>query len=93
MLDHGAEAVSFETIVAAGPHSAIPHHSPTDRPIGAGDLLKIDFGALSPATTPTRPARSSSAPSPSRGSASSTPWCAGAQQAGVDALGRRAPTC
>lgn len=46
MLDHGAEAVSFETIVASGPNSAIPHHSPTDRAIGAGDLLKIDFGAL-----------------------------------------------
>ncbi|HET7900572.1 MAG TPA: aminopeptidase P family protein [Candidatus Nanopelagicales bacterium] len=46
MLDAGADAISFETIVAAGPHSAIPHHSPTDRPIEAGDLLKIDFGAL-----------------------------------------------
>ena len=37
MLDHGAEAVSFETIVASGPNSAIPHHSPTDRAIEAGD--------------------------------------------------------
>ncbi len=46
MLDAGADAISFETIVAAGPHSAIPHHSPTDRPIEVGDLLKIDFGAL-----------------------------------------------
>ncbi|MEO6822437.1 MAG: aminopeptidase P family protein [Candidatus Nanopelagicales bacterium] len=46
MLDLGAEAISFDTIVAAGPNSAIPHHSPTDRPIAAGDLLKIDFGAL-----------------------------------------------
>ncbi len=46
MLDHGAEAISFETIVASGPNSAIPHHSPTDREIAAGDLLKIDFGAL-----------------------------------------------
>ena len=45
MLEHGADAVSFETIVAGGPNSAIPHHSPTDRPLEAGDLLKIDFGA------------------------------------------------
>ena len=30
MLDHGADGVSFETIVAAGPNSAIPHHRPTD---------------------------------------------------------------
>lgn len=46
MLEAGAESVSFETIVASGPNSAIPHHSPTDRPLGKGDLLKIDFGAL-----------------------------------------------
>lgn len=45
MLESGAEAISFETIVAGGPHSAIPHHTPTDRPLEAGDLLKIDFGA------------------------------------------------
>ncbi|MGH3425083.1 MAG: M24 family metallopeptidase, partial [Nocardioidaceae bacterium] len=45
MYAHGAEAVGFETIVAGGPNSAIPHHSPTDRVVGSGDLLKIDFGA------------------------------------------------
>jgi Xaa-Pro dipeptidase len=46
MLEVGADAVSFESIVAGGPNSAIPHHSPTDRPLERGDLLKIDFGAL-----------------------------------------------
>ncbi len=45
MLEAGAEAVSFDSIVATGPHSAIPHHSPTDRAVERGDLLKIDFGA------------------------------------------------
>ena len=45
MLDHGADAVAFETIVAAGPNSAIPHHRPTDAVLTAGDLVKIDFGA------------------------------------------------
>jgi len=45
MYELGAEAIGFDTIVASGPHSAIPHHSPTDRVIGSGDLLKIDFGA------------------------------------------------
>ncbi len=45
MLDLGAEAPSFETIVAGGPHSAIPHHEPTDRPVQRGDLVKCDFGA------------------------------------------------
>ncbi|BAV42068.1 MULTISPECIES: M24 family metallopeptidase [Mycobacterium ulcerans group] len=46
MLDHGADAVSFETIVAAGPNSAIPHHRPTDAVLAKGDFVKIDFGAL-----------------------------------------------
>ncbi|MGO8772531.1 MAG: M24 family metallopeptidase, partial [Mycobacterium sp.] len=46
MFDHGAEAVSFETIVAAGPNSAIPHHRPTDAALADGDFVKIDFGAL-----------------------------------------------
>jgi Xaa-Pro aminopeptidase len=46
MLDHGADGVSFETIVAAGANSAIPHHRPTDSVLAAGDFVKIDFGAL-----------------------------------------------
>lgn len=46
MLDHGADGPSFETIVAAGPNSAIPHHRPTDAVLKAGDFVKIDFGAL-----------------------------------------------
>ena len=46
MLNHGADGVSFETIVAAGPNSAIPHHRPTDAVLATGDFVKIDFGAL-----------------------------------------------
>ncbi len=46
MLDHGADGVSFETIVAAGANSAIPHHRPTDTVLAPGDFVKIDFGAL-----------------------------------------------
>jgi Xaa-Pro aminopeptidase len=46
MLDHGADGVSFETIVATGANSAIPHHRPTDAVLEAGDFVKIDFGAL-----------------------------------------------
>ncbi|MCW2593441.1 MAG: Xaa-Pro aminopeptidase [Mycobacterium sp.] len=46
MLDHGADGISFETIVATGPNSAIPHHRPTDAELAAGDFVKIDFGAL-----------------------------------------------
>jgi Xaa-Pro aminopeptidase len=46
MVELGADGASFDTIVASGPNSAIPHHRPTDREIERGDLLKIDFGAL-----------------------------------------------
>jgi Xaa-Pro aminopeptidase len=46
MIDHGADGVSFETIVAAGANSAIPHHRPTDAVLTTGDFVKIDFGAL-----------------------------------------------
>jgi Xaa-Pro aminopeptidase len=46
MRRHGAVGPSFETIVAAGAHSAIPHHRPTDTPLRRGDLVKMDFGAL-----------------------------------------------
>ncbi|ODT99901.1 MAG: X-Pro dipeptidase [Pseudonocardia sp. SCN 72-86] len=46
MRGHGASGPAFETIMAAGAHSAIPHHSPTDAELRRGDLVKIDFGAL-----------------------------------------------
>lgn len=46
MLDRGADGASFETIVAAGANSAVPHHRPTDTVLAAGDFVKIDFGAL-----------------------------------------------
>ena len=45
MFDLGAEAIAFETILASGANTAIPHHSPTSRVLGDGELLKIDFGA------------------------------------------------
>ncbi|RZS89406.1 Xaa-Pro aminopeptidase [Motilibacter rhizosphaerae] len=41
----GADGAAFASIVAGGPHSAVPHHEPTDRPLAAGDLLKVDCGA------------------------------------------------
>ncbi|WP_433262633.1 M24 family metallopeptidase [Actinosynnema sp. CS-041913] len=46
MLDHGAAGPSFETIVAAGANSAVPHHRPADAVVHAGDFVKLDFGAL-----------------------------------------------
>ncbi|MFT3900011.1 MAG: aminopeptidase P family protein [Gordonia sp. (in: high G+C Gram-positive bacteria)] len=46
MYAAGAAAIAFETIVATGPNSAVPHHRPTDAVLRRGDLVKIDFGAV-----------------------------------------------
>lgn len=46
MRQLGAEDPSFETIVAAGPNSAIPHHRPTAAVLATGDFVKLDFGAI-----------------------------------------------
>lgn len=43
--ERGAEGISFPPIVAAGPHGARPHHSPSDRPIAPGEPIVIDMGA------------------------------------------------
>jgi Xaa-Pro aminopeptidase len=41
----GAERAAFETIVAAGSRSALPHARPGDRKVGVDELLLIDMGA------------------------------------------------
>ena len=46
MRRQGADDISFETIVAAGPNGSRPHHSPSARPVERGDLVVVDFGAL-----------------------------------------------
>ena len=46
MRDRGADDLAFPTILATGPHTAIPHHEPTNRTVNRGELIKIDFGAM-----------------------------------------------
>lgn len=46
MYRAGGNGVAFETIVAAGANSAIPHHRPGDAVLAEGDFVKIDFGAI-----------------------------------------------
>ena len=46
MRRRGATKVSFDPIVAAGPNGALPHARPSDRPIGRGELVVIDFGCI-----------------------------------------------
>lgn len=41
----GADKPSFDSIVASGPNSALPHAQPGDRKIRKGDFLVMDFGA------------------------------------------------
>ena len=44
MRELGAEP-AFPAIVAAGPNGARPHAEPSDREIGAGELVVVDMGA------------------------------------------------
>lgn len=41
----GSLKPSFDTIVASGPNSALPHYDAGDRILEVGDLVTIDFGA------------------------------------------------
>ena len=53
MLAHGATGPSFETIVAAGGNSAIPHHRPTRRRWRPATWSRWTSAPWSTATTPT----------------------------------------
>jgi Xaa-Pro aminopeptidase len=45
MRTGGAEALAFDVACLAGPEAALPHGSPGDRPVVAGQVLLFDFGA------------------------------------------------
>jgi Xaa-Pro aminopeptidase len=42
----GFERSAFDTIVASGPHAALPHARPSERTITEGDLVVLDFGGV-----------------------------------------------
>lgn len=44
MRKNGASGTSFDTIVASGKRSSMPHGVATDKVIGIGDFVTIDFG-------------------------------------------------
>ncbi len=46
MRGDGAEKVSFETIVASGENTALPHATPGYRKFEQGDFVVIDYGAV-----------------------------------------------
>ena len=46
MREAGYERIAFDTIVASGPHSAMPHYRAGTRSLAAGDLVVLDFGGV-----------------------------------------------
>ncbi len=46
MLKNGASKASFETIVASGVRSSMPHGVASDKVIEAGDFVTMDFGCV-----------------------------------------------
>jgi Xaa-Pro aminopeptidase len=42
---HGADGLSFESIVASGPNGALPHANPSDDIVEKNTLVTIDWGA------------------------------------------------
>jgi Xaa-Pro aminopeptidase len=43
---HGYERPAFDTIVASGPNSALPHYRAGERRLSEGDLVVLDFGGV-----------------------------------------------
>ncbi|MCM3698307.1 Xaa-Pro peptidase family protein [Paenibacillus macerans] len=46
MRKHGAEGTSFDTIIASGERSALPHGRASERIMQTGELVTLDFGAF-----------------------------------------------
>jgi len=42
--EKGADGLAFPSIVASGPHGALPHAVPTERPLKAGEPIILDVG-------------------------------------------------
>jgi Xaa-Pro aminopeptidase len=42
----GFDRIAFDTIVASGPHAALPHHRAGGRRLEDGDLVVLDFGGV-----------------------------------------------
>lgn len=46
MRSNGATGLSFDTIVASGTNSSLPHAVPTERVLQDGDFVTMDFGCI-----------------------------------------------
>ena len=46
MRRNGAEKLSFDTIVASGKRSSLPHGAPTEKKIEVGNFVTMDYGCM-----------------------------------------------
>ena len=46
MLHYGASDMSFDPIVVSGPNGSLPHGVPSERVIGRGEFVTMDFGCV-----------------------------------------------
>ena len=46
MLNHGAEALSFDTIALGGKNTSMPHGVPSNYKVKNGDFILMDYGAV-----------------------------------------------
>lgn len=46
MMNYGARKNSFDPIVASGPNGSMPHAIPTERQVGQGEFVTMDFGCM-----------------------------------------------
>jgi len=45
MIENGADGVAFDSIVAFGENTSMPHAVPTDKALQSGDIVQFDIGA------------------------------------------------
>lgn len=45
MMENGADGVAFDSIVAFGENTSMPHAVPTNRKLQSGDIIQFDIGA------------------------------------------------
>ena len=45
MIENGADGLAFDTIVAFGENTSMPHAVPTSRKLQSGDIIQLDMGA------------------------------------------------
>lgn len=45
MLENGADGIAFDSVVAFGENTSMPHAVPTNRRLKTGDIIQLDIGA------------------------------------------------